>query len=176
MNMSSDSTNTIDPLGWISAERQVVNNFAAANAQAVSDLNGVIAEFQQEIQAETQAEVQFTNDLASLMGVVSPVSITQTLQDLSTADTSIDAAFAQLQSKILQNNQAAVNLASQVSAQSPIIQQIGQSRAAVQSKIAGYKSVIGTFRSFGAGSVAAASVQQPPIATTDPASVGGVSS
>ena len=148
--MSSDSTTTMDPLGWISTERHVVNSFAAANAQAVSELSGVIAEFQQEIQAETQAEIQFTNDLASLMGVVSPVSITQTLQDLSAADSSIDAAFAQLQSKILQNNKAAADLASQVSAQSPIIQQIGQSRSAMQSKIAGYKSVIGTFRTFAA--------------------------
>jgi len=150
--------NQIDPLSWISAERKVVNSFVAINAQAVSDLGDSIATFQIAIDAEAQSEAQFTNDLASLTGAVNPATLLQTIQDLTTADTSIDAKFTQLQTTILQNNQSATNLASHVSAQAPSIQQISDTRNAMQSKIANYQSILNTFRTFGGNITAADSI------------------
>ena len=159
-----DANNAIDPLSWISAERQVVSAFAASTAQAADDLSGTIADFAKEISAELASEAQFTNDLASLVNVVNPAAIAQTVQDLSSSDSAIDTAFSQLQTTILQNNSAAGVLTQQIAAASDGVQQIDQKRTALQGKIANYKSVLSTFRVFSGGGATT------PAAPASPAS------
>ena len=147
--MNAADTEIIDPLSWISAERQLVTTFVTTSTQAADDLAGSIADFQNEIKAEADAETQFTNELASLSAAVNPASIAQTLQDLSSSDSAITASFSQLQSSILQNNQAATSLAQKVASVSDSVQQIEQTRTTLQGKIASYRGVLGTFRTFG---------------------------
>jgi chromosome segregation ATPase len=159
---AADTGNVIDPLSWISAERQVVSAFAASTAQAADDLSGTIADFAKEINAELASEAQFTNDLASLINVVNPAAIAQAVQDLSSSDSAIDTAFSQLHTTILQNNQAAGALTQQIAAASDGVQQIDRKRTALQGKIANYKSVLSTFRVFSGGATTVPSSAASP--------------
>ena len=149
MSGNDGTTDVIDPLTWISAERQIVTTFAATTAQAAETLGGALADLQNDIAAENDAEAQFTNALASLSASVNPASIAQTLQDLSSSDAAITASFGQLQSTILQNNQAAASLANTVASVADSVSQIGVVQSTLQGKIASYRSVLGTFRTFG---------------------------
>ena len=161
----SSSTEPIDPLAWICAERQVVSTFAATNAQAESDLSGSVAAFLTDIQAEQAAEAQFTDDLAAITLAVNPAVISQTLQDLSTSSAAVDTAFSTLQTAILMNNQAASNLVQQIAIVSPVAQQVAQNQSALDGKIASYQSALRTFRTFGSNKAAATTAAPPPPAT-----------
>ena len=156
-------TTIVDPLSWISAERQVVTDFAASSAQAQSDLSGTVADFLASIQDQQSSEAQFTDGLASLTGAVNPVSVAQALQDLTSTDAAIDAAFAQLQATILQNNASAASLAQQVATVAPQVQQVNQSRSAIQAKIASYSGVINTFRKYSAAAIPVSAAIPAPI-------------
>lgn len=141
------SSSIIDPDSWVSAERQIVNDYAATDAQAVSDLSGIISSFQQQLQTETAYESTFAQNIASIAAVITPDAINKTLTTLTTTSASMDTAFQTLQSAILANNQAASDLAAQIQQQAPSIQQISDTRSAISNNITNYQSIISSFRS-----------------------------
>ena len=159
------ATTPVDPLSWISSERQIVADSLAAAAQLEADLSSSVAELISQIQAEQASEAQFTNDLATLTASVSSAAIAQTIQDLTTTSANVDSAFSQLQTVVQQNNQAAGNVVQQINAVAPYVQQINAGRAALDARIANYKNVISTFRNYQAAAPAA---PVPPVALADP--------
>ena len=83
----------IDPLSWISAERDIITGYAASNVASDSKLTTQISAFQTQMAIELATEFQFTNDLATLTETLNTLAFDQTLQNLQSINDSIDASF-----------------------------------------------------------------------------------
>ena len=143
-----NNSEQVDPLTWISAERQVATDFVTAQSEANIDLNGSIAEFKKEIEEETSVEAKFTDELALLKGMVNPIAIAQTLTMLTNEGSSIDDAFLRLQSNIIKNNESAKIIVQDIASSVENVSELNKTRIDIGNKITNYKNIIGTFRNF----------------------------
>ena len=143
-----NNSEQVDPLTWISAERQVATDFVTAQSEANIDLNGSIAEFKKEIEEETSVEAKFTDELALLKGMVNPIAIAQTLTMLTNEGSSIDDAFLRLQSNIIKNNESAKFIVQDIASSVENVSELNKTRIDIGNKITNYKNIIGTFRNF----------------------------
>lgn len=138
----------IDPTEWKKSERATITNFAASLSNAQADLSGNVAQFEKDAIALIASEESFANDIVSIAASIDKPSIDQTLRSLRNTSSNVDALFAQLNTMILGNNEAASDLVTSIALAGDQIDTIYNLQSALDANVSNYSYVLSSFRSF----------------------------